>query len=188
MPSPNPGPRRAGRWIAVAALAAAVVVAGEALAGVSVVSHTLLGSGSYEAGSDLAFWGETTVATSVIPSPVPAAASLVSGSATRLPDAGSNFSIDAATAGDPAVEVTFVEYPNASHDAYFEVTFTIGTPAGRTATVTVYLQVQSLPGLPTVPENYSFFFDAGPSSSPTGFFVATVVQASEVCATRTTCP
>jgi hypothetical protein len=66
--------------------------------------------------------------------------------------------------------------------------FTLGLPTGETVKVRAYLQVQSLPGLPTSPQNYSFYYDVGTLSSPSGFAVVPVDQVSGPCSSRTTCP
>ncbi len=180
--------RRWGRWAALAVVAAVVVVGGEAFGAVTVVSHPLAGAGNSETATDLTFWAETTVASTTVPSPVPAEASTVSGTATQLASAPTSYAIDAAVAGDPALDLTFVEYPNASRDVYFEIAFTLGTPTGGSILVKIYLQVQSLTGLPTSPQSYSFYYDLGTEASPSGFVVVPVGQVSESCSSRTSCP
>lgn len=188
MSAPEPASRHRGRWAVVAAVALVMVLSGEAVASFSVVSHPLTGSGNVQTGTDLSWWVETTVAATTVPASVPAEASNVSGTATQLSSSPASYSINAASAGDPAVELTFVEYPNASHDVYFEVEFTVGLSSGTTVTVKVYLQVQSVPGLPTSSQNYSFYYDLGTTTSSSGFVVVPVDQVSRTCSGRTSCP
>lgn len=188
MSAPEPAIRHRGRWAVVAAVALVAVLAGEAVASVSVVSHPVTGAGNAQTGTDLTWWVETTVAATTVPATVPAQASNVSGTPTQLSGSPTSYTINAANAGDPAVELTFVEYPNASHDVYFEVAFTVGLPSGTTVTVKVYLEVQSTPELPTSPQNYSFYYDRGTTSASTGFVVVPVDQVSRTCTGRTSCP
>jgi len=132
----------------------------------------------------LAHWYQVQELTSTIPATVPARVSTTVGTPTMLPMASTNYTINAATAGDPAVVFVVHETTGLTTHTELELTFTIavgGSPA--TSTVKGYVESQAF----VMALTFGFFFDTG-TISITHATVTTVTMTNQVCSAVGTCP
>ena len=147
-------------WGALA-LATVVFCLGFALATITIASGpSESGGGNNAARGTITFWSQSSVDPSVIPATVGGSASTVVNPATVLTAANQNYTINAATAGDPAVQWNFTEALGATLNTELQLVFVIvhGT-VPVTSVVTIYLQTQA--AAPTGPYTITLYFDAG---------------------------
>jgi hypothetical protein len=178
--------RHWGRLLLLPTLGALALVAGLALASLTVSPITLRANGSYQGDLSLNYWTEGTVASSVIPATPPTAASTAVATPTTLSPAGTNYGLDPTTAGHAAVLFMFTEQTNATASTEIEITFTVGTQTGSTVVVKVYVKTQT--SIPVTAQTFNFYYDLGTAAATPVLVVATADQTSQQCASVGSCP
>ena len=168
---------------AVAGVASFFVAFGVASASLGVSPVTLHGTGNYVHGARLTFFTQDSVWTSAIPATVPAAISTTVGTPTVLPTTGLSYVINAATAGDGAIEWNFTETTTPPHNTELELTFLITSGATPTnATVSVYLKTQAANPASTL--TFIVYFDTGIGAA----ILEESVEVTQECGAAGACP
>lgn len=179
-------PRRVGRrgLALLVALALAVGACGFALAALTVTSAAMTASGASVNTTGLAHWYQVQAQTATIPTTVPTQVSSTVGTPTVLPYASTNYTINSATAGDPAVVFVVHETSGLAARTELELTFSIsvgGSPA--TSTVKAYVESQAM----AMPLTFGFFFDTG-TISIAHATITSVQLTNQACSAVGTCP
>ena len=175
------------RLAAWAGVSVVVLVAGVALAALTVTSTPFEALGNYQANTSLNFWTETMVASTTIPSPAPHAVSTTVASPSTLPTSSTNYGLNAGTVGHAAVEYTYNLYANETAGTEIELTFTIGTQTGATVTVKGYVETPTGPA-PGGTIVINFYYDLGTAAGSSSLLVTTEDQTSQKCSAVGTCP
>jgi hypothetical protein len=185
----RPPPRRARRalplWAALGAAVLAFLAGWGVAASATVVHGTEHVSGIYEAETDLAYWTNNGTYITTMPSPVPSLVSTSAAAPTVLPSSPVDYTLNAGTAGHPAVRWDFTENASAPASTEIEIEFNVSAGTGPVSTVKVFVETQAT--APASPLTIRFFFDSG-TTTPGPIFIRNLVDASAQCSAIGTCP
>lgn len=172
------------------ALATVVLVGaaglGEVLGAPTTISEGAAeqGLGAYVGDQSPAYWTWQSSALVTIPAAVPGAASANPATPTILPAGAAGYTINAATAGHPAVRWVFRETTATPASTELELRFVVGL-TNTAAHITVYVETQAAP--PGAAHNYRFYWDAG-TFAPTAITIETMEATVLACAAVGNCP
>lgn len=166
---------------AVAVLAALGLAAGVATQ-ITYGSETAQGAAVTE--PTLAYWTWHETAVGTIPDPVPARVSAAEATPTVLPRGPRSYTINAATADDPAVAWTFDLQTTAPRSTELMLTFVDGLSAPVT-TVVVYVETPARDPLLAVA--ITMYWDAG-TFAPGQLVIETMTATAAVCTAVGNCP
>lgn len=167
-------------------LLAAGGLAGLALAGPLTVSHqNETAQGVYASQSTVTGWTFLGLSRGTIPTPAPSRLSSTVGSPTVLAGASGAYTVNGATAGDPAVSWNYTEATLLPVSTEYEFTVKVGTASlGSTTTLKVYAETQTI-HLSAL--NWELFFDLGTGSS-TALPIDTLQITVQTCTSIGLCP
>ena len=150
------------------------------------LGNTETGAGAYHPTALLTWWSEASVGVGTQPGVLPTVLSTTVATPTVLAAAGTNYAINAPTAGDVVHFWKFTEATTAPVNTELELQFTISTGAVPTVTqVTVYIESQA--AAPATAQTFVLFYDLGSVSSGT-IVLNAVTEIGQQCAAVGTCP
>jgi hypothetical protein len=167
-----------------------VLVSAAALGGVLAAPTTISqgtaeqGVGAYVGDQSLAYWTWQSTVLATIPAAVPGGASVNPAAPSILPVGARSYTINAATAGHPAVRWIFQETTAAPMSTELELRFVVGL-TNPAAHITVYVETQAAP--PGAAHNYRFYWDAG-AFAPTAITIETMEATVLACTAVGNCP
>ncbi len=178
------------RWLLGFAVFAAVLTSSAVLGSVLAASAQVTsgtaerGQGAYVSETGQAYWTWRDSQIRVVPTPVPAAVSLLAAAPTRLPGAPTSYMINAGVAGATAVRWQFTEATTAPVSTELELRFAVGLSA-TAVHITAYVETQAAHiGAAIV---FTFYWDAG-AFAPGTITIETIQATVLVCTSIGTCP
>jgi hypothetical protein len=177
-------PRRRSWTIGIALTA--LLCAGLVSASFVIQSGNGGASGVQNQTAFLTHWQQTSVVGSVTPNPAPATLSLSSAAPTRLPGGSRSYTLDAAAAGNTALEWTFSETVGIQVNQELEIAVTVNytlAAVSHTAVVTVFVESQAAAPRGTL--TFNAYWDSGVA---TGITFTSESEISQACAAVGSCP
>jgi hypothetical protein len=164
---------------------AALLGAGVALAGISILSDTATTSGTYISSTSLSYFVYGSLGTGKIPNPVPAEVGTTAAAPLRLATSNTLYTIGPAVAADTAIALTLNETAAAPQNQEIEIQLTVGIGGSPTqTTVKGYVETQHPH---TGAYTYYFFYDSG-STTATVILITSVTEVVYACSAIGTCP
>ncbi|HYA58467.1 MAG TPA: hypothetical protein VEH57_08445 [Thermoplasmata archaeon] len=150
------------------------------------LGNTETGAGAYHPTAALTWWAEASVGVGTQPGVLPTVLSTTVGTPTVLAAAGTNYAINAPTAGDVVHFWKFTEANTAPVNTELELQFTVSTGVVPTVTqITVYIESQAAD--PATAQTFVLFYDLGSPATGT-ITLNSVTEIGQQCSAVGTCP